>query len=380
MLFDGHLDLAMNALGYERDLLLSVDALRARERDPEPTDGRNTCTTSLHEMRAAGVGVAVTTLLARAKPWVAPGRVTRRAMGDWPTQGMAHAQARGQLAYYEWLEKQGHVRVLRTAADLTGHAAAWKAAPKEAKPPLGLIVTFECADPVTDPEELAWWHNLGVRTLMLTHFGQGHYAAGNPSDESGNEHDVDGPVTPRGRVLLAEMQRLGMPLDLTHLSDTSVRDALEHFGGRVYSSHSNCRAIAPRQRQLTDAVVRSIAERDGVLGVVTYFGFIQRGGFKACYPAGGGVPTHQATLDHLADHIDHICQVTGDRKHVALGSDLDGGYGAEECPQGLNRHRDVLKLGALLRNRGFGDDEVQAFFGGNWLRFFGETLPGGGSS
>ncbi len=375
MHFDGHLDIAMNALGYERDPSLAVDVIRAREADPRPGDGRNTCTTSLHELRAAGFGVCVTTLLARAKPWVAPGRTTRRAMGDWPTQDMAHAQAAGQLAFYHRLEARGQVRILTSAAALGTHAMAWDADP--AGTPVGLILTFECADPVVEPDQLEWWHRRGVRTLMLTHFGQGHYAAGNPSDDSANVHDVDGPVTPRGRALLAEMQRLNMPLDLTHLSDTSVRDVLQHFGGPVYSSHSNCRALAPRQRQLTDAVIRAIAKRGGVLGVVTYFGFIQRGASTGHYPPDGGPPTHGVTLDHLVDHIDHICQIAGNRRHVALGSDLDGGYGAEECPHGLDRHRDILKLGELLSARGFSDDDVAAFFGGNWLRFFQATLPCG---
>lgn len=378
MYLDGHLDIAMNALGYERDPSLTVDAIRQRETaapgGPCAADGRNTCTTSLPELRAAGFGACLTTLLARAKPWVHPARTTRRAMGDWPTQDMAHAQAAGQLAYYRRLEARGHVRILTSAAALADHAAAWDADP--AATPIGLILTFECADPVTEPAELDLWHQRGVRTLMLTHFGQGHYAAGNPSDDAGNTHDIDGPVTPRGRELLAAMHRLGMPLDLTHLSDTSVRDALEHFGGRVYSSHSNCRALAPRQRQLTDAVIRQIAQRRGVIGVVTYFGFIQRDDYANCYPSpSGGVPTHCVTLEHLADHIDHICQLTGDRRHAALGSDLDGGYGAQECPNDLDRHRDILKLGDILARRGFSDADVAAFFGGNWLRFFGETLP-----
>ena len=372
MFVDGHLDLAMNALGYERDQTLPVDALRTRERDPRPGDGRNTCSVSLPELRAGGFGLAVTSLIARAKPWVHPARTTRRSAGDWPTQDMAHAEACGQRGYYARLEARGAVRVIGTAAELATHAAAWDADPVGT--PVGLILSFECADPVTEPAELAWWHDRGVRTLMLTHFGRGHYAHGNPADPA-NEHDTDGPVTERGRALLREMERLGTPLDLTHLSDTSVRDALDRFGGAVYSSHSNCRALAPRQRQLTDATVREVAERGGVLGVVTYFGFIQRDDFRGCYPE-GGVPTHGVTLEDLADHVVHVCDVTGSREHVALGSDLDGGYGAEECPHGLDRHRDLLRLGEVLGRRGFSDADVKAFLGGNWLRFWRANLPG----
>ncbi len=375
-LFDGHLDLAYNALSHERDPRLPVQAIRRREADPPCDDGRGECTSSLHEMREAGVAVALTTVIARCKPWVEPGRARARWSGDWPTPEMAHAVAMGQWAYYRELERQDAVRIIETAGGLADHWAAGEASPG-GDVPVGLILTMEGADPIVDPDQLHAWHARGLRTLMLTHFGQGRYAAGNPSPDPHHRHDVDGPVTPRGRDLLAEMHRLAMPLDLTHLSDTSFDDALDRFPGRVYSSHANCRALAPGQRQLTDDMIRAVAERDGVLGVVTYHAMIRPPRPRKPRPAdpAAGGATHDVTLADLADHLDHIAQLTGSARHAAIGSDLDGGYGRADCPADLDTHRDLHRLTLILRNRGWSEHDLAAVLHGNWLRFFTETLP-----
>ena len=369
-LFDGHLDIALNALAYERDQLLPVAAIREREANSPCADGRGTCTTSLHEMRKAGAAVAVTSVIARCKPWVKPGRERAAGSVDRPTAEMAHAVAMGQWAYYRELERLGAVRIIETARDLADHREAWEASPDHA--PMGLILTMECADPIVEPSQLHAWHARGLRTLMLTHFGMGRYAAGNPSPDPANPHDVDGPVSPLGIELLREMDALAMPLDLTHTSDTSFWDALKNFRGRVYSSHTNCRALAEGQRQFSDDMIRAIGERDGVLGVVTYFGMI-RPGWREAYEHKPLV--HAVTLAHLADHLDHITQITGSPRHAAIGSDLDGGFGREESPRDLDTHRDIHRVATILRDRGWCDDDITGVMHGNWLRFFGETLP-----
>lgn len=372
LIFDGHLDIAYNALSHERDPLLSVDQTRAREADPVPDDGRGICTSSLHEMREAGVAVALTTVLARCKPWVKPGRSKVRLSGDWTTPEMCYAVSQAMLAYYRMLETQGHVTIIETAKQLQTHWSAWQASSVETRPPVGLILTMECADSIVEPAQLDEWHAQGLRTLLLTHFGMGRYGAGNPSTSPDNRHDVDGPVTPLGIELLDRMHGLGMPLDLTHCSDTTFWGALEHFGGRVYSSHANCRAISDEQRQLSDEMIRAIIERGGVLGVALAINMIR-------VDLIDGPPwtplQHEVRLEHLADHIDHICQLAGNARHVAWGTDTDGGFGTEACPHGYDRHRDLHKVAEIMRDRGYSDGDITDVFGGNWLRFHGETLP-----
>ncbi len=374
LIFDGHLDIAYNAISHERDATLSVDATREREADPPCTDGRGTCTTSLHEMREAGVAVAVTTLLARCKPWVKPGREKSRWSGDWPSPAMAHAVASAHLAYYQELQRQSHVRILRSADELTDHWQAWADNSEEGfrSLPIGLILTMECADPIVEPDQLEAWHAAGLRTLMLTHFGMGRYAAGSIPEHAPNPFDIEGPVSELGVELLNQMQRLNMPLDLSHLSDTSFWDAMQRFDGRVYASHCNCRALAPGQRQLSDDMIRAIIERDGIIGLALYFGMLQPD-WRQAYEK--QPLKHVTTLETVADHIDHVVQLAGDTRCVAIGSDLDGGFGAEECPNGFDRHRDLHPLAEILCKRGYADLDLSQILGGNWLRFFTQTLP-----
>jgi len=377
LVFEGHLDLAFNALAHERDPRLTVEQTRQHEADPPCEDGRGVCTTSFAEMREMGTAVAVTTLLGRAKPWVKPGRPHAFRSGDWPTQEMVYAMAQGQLAYYRLMEQQGHVRILETAADLNEHWAAWEKAVESStqtpeRPPLGLIITMECSDPIVTPKQVHQWHAQGLRALFLTHFGMGRYAAGNPETDPPNAYDVDGPVSAMGVELLREMEALAMPLDLTHTSDTSFWDAIERYPGRVYSSHANCRAISSQQRQLSDEMIQAIIKRGGVLGVVLAINMIRLDLIE-------GPPwtpiKHEVTLEHLADHIDHICQLAGNANHVALGTDTDGGFGSECCPHGYDRHRDIHKLADILGKRGYSQGDLAKFFHATWLDFYRQVLP-----
>src|SRR3954452_19379611 len=82
-------------------------------------------------------------------------------------------------------------------------------------------------------------------------------------------------------------------------------------------------------------------------------------------------------LENLADHIDRICDLAGDRAHSAIGSDLDGGFGYEQTPRDLNTITDLQKLADILSKRKYRDADIGAIFHGNWIRFFRETLPSG---
>jgi membrane dipeptidase len=81
------------------------------------------------------------------------------------------------------------------------------------------------------------------------------------------------------------------------------------------------------------------------------------------------------TLESVADHIDHVCQVVGNARHAAIGSDLDGGFGTEQSPADLDTIADLQKLEGILTARGYSSADIDAIFHGNWLRFFGEALP-----
>jgi membrane dipeptidase len=160
-----------------------------------------------------------------------------------------------------------------------------------------------------------------------------------------------------------------MILDATHLSDTSFFQALDTFGGPVLASHNNCRALVPDGRQFSDEQIRRLIERGAVIGAVLDAWMLAPGWVK------GQTTREVVALDAVADHIDHICQLAGNARYAAIGSDLDGGYGTEQVPVGLDRISDLQKLDAILSRRGYPPESIDAIFHGNWLRFFREHLP-----
>ena len=197
----------------------------------------------------------------------------------------------------------------------------------------------------------------GLRALGPAHYGPGTYAPG--TDESG-------PLGQAGPDLLREMERLGIILDVTHLSDESLDQAMDLFGGTVWASHCNCRALVPGDRQLSDEQLKRVIERDGVIGAAFDAWMLipgwQRG---VTTPKSSGV-----VLSHVVDHIDYVCQLAGDTKHACIGTDLDGGFGREMAPIDYNTIADLQRFLHILADRGYSANDIEAIAHGNLLNFF----------
>jgi membrane dipeptidase len=357
-MIDGHLDLSWNALSWGRDVTLDLDRLNRDERGMTDHPARGRATTTLPEMRRAGIAVCQATLLARAKPEIRRPEGHERLSLDYANQEIASAMARGQLAYYELLERRGLVRMIRTAGDLDNHWNQWTA--ENETQPIGYILAMEGADPIVEPSQAVEWWNLGLRSVNLAHYGKSRYAMGTGGD---------GPLSGEGVQLLREFEQLGMILDATHLSDTSFFQALDLFHGPVLASHNNCRALVPDHRQFSDEQIRLLFEKGAVIGVALDAWMLFPGWVI------GQTSREVVHLEAVADHIDHLCQLAGNNRHVAIGSDLDGGFGTEQTPVGLDRITDLQDLNQILSSRGYSDQDIDAVFHGNWLRFFRENLP-----
>jgi membrane dipeptidase len=357
-IIDGHLDLSWNALSWDRDITLELDRLNQSERRLDDHPARCRATTSLPEMRRGGIAVCQATLLARAKSGSRIHGGASRLGLDFANQEIASATARGQLAYYQLLERRGHLRMIRTASDLDAHWSNW--AIDSASAPIGYILAMEGADPIVDVGHAATWWELGLRSVNLAHYGRSHYAVGTGDD---------GPLTLEGIELLKEFARLGMILDATHLSDTSFSQALDRFDGPVLASHNNCRALVPHQRQFSDEQIMRLIGRGAVIGAALDAWMLVPGWIR------GETSREVVGIAAVADHIDHICQLAGSAHHAAIGSDLDGGFGTEQSPSGLDRISDLQKLDAILTGRGYSTEAVDDIFHGNWLRFFRQHLP-----
>ena len=219
---------------------------------------------------------------------------------------------------------------------------------------------MEGADAIVAPEQAQYWFQAGLRCVSLVHYGTSAYAVGTGQD---------GPLTDQGRQLLRQFESVGMVLDLTHLSDTSFYQAVDEFAGPVCASHQNCRTLVPGQRQFSDEQMKIVIERGGVVGIACDAWMLYPGWKR------GETSREVVSIDALTDHIDHICQLAGNTNHVCMGSDLDGGFGTEQTPNGLDSIADLQKLGTLMSQRGYTDRDIDAILGENWLRFFAQHLP-----
>lgn len=357
-MFDAHLDLAWCALHWNRDLTLPLDDMRRVEAHMTDHPARGRATVTLPELRRAKIGVCLATILSRSKPEAIPASGGDRRTLDSRNQTIASAVGQGQLAWYRLLEHQGHLRLLRTSEDLTEHWSAWTAAPETT--PLGVILAMEGADPIITPSQAADWWGWGLRCCGLAHYGPHPYA-------SGTGHI--GPITPAGREMLKEFQKLGVIVDLTHTNEPGFFELLDLFDGPVHASHNMCRALVPGDRQFSDQQLQRLIERDAVIGMALDAWMIVPGWIR------GVTQPSAASLQMVVDHIDHICQLAGNPRHVGIGSDLDGGFGTEQTPGDLDTIADLQKLAELMADRGYTDSEIDGVFFGNWLRFFKAALP-----
>jgi membrane dipeptidase len=352
------LDLAWSALYFNRDLLASIAEVRLSEKDMTDELSRGCNTVTLPELRRAQVGLCVATVLARGGPGQPQRAGYKRTDLDYRNPVIAYAHAKGQLAYYRLLEQQGHLRFITNRAELQAHWDAWLKAPATA--PLGIILSMEGADPIVEPAQVRAWWNDGLRAVGPVHYGRSQYAFGT---------STDGPLPPAGVELLKEFMRAGMILDVTHLSDQSFFQALDIYSGPLLASHHNCRALVPGDRQFSDEQFRLLIRREAVIGTA-FDAWMLYPGWKR-----GETSPSVVSIEAAANHIDHICQLAGNARHCAFGSDLDGGFGTEQTPGDLDTICDIHKLEAILSRRGYRDQDIDAIFFGNWLRFFSQALP-----
>lgn len=345
LIFDGHLDLAMNALSWNRDLTLPVHELRRRETGGT-MKGHGRGTVAFPDMRRGEIFLSIATVIARVQKPENP-------LPGYATAEIAFAAAQGQLAYYRMLEEQGVLRLITDWDAVEAHLSAWRDFPEST--PLGIIVTMEGADPIVRPEQVHRWKADGLRCLGLSHYGLSNYA---------HVTSTEGGLTDMGRALLPEARAAGMVLDLTHLADAAFWEAVELWDGPVQCSHQCCRALVPGERQMDDAQLRAVIERGGVIGTALDAWML--------YPGWVKEKTENSVCDlrAMVDQIDHICQLAGNARHAAIGTDLDGGFGQEQTPHDLDTIADLQKVPAILRTRGYGEEDVRGIMHGNLLRLF----------
>lgn len=350
-IFDVHLDLSLNALDWNRDLRRPLDDLRKVEAHLNDKAGRGRGTVTLPEMRRARIGLCVATQIARLE------HNAFSPIFGWQSQHQAWAATQGQLEWYRAMEEAGEMVQITNAADLETHLQKWMDADDTtaATLPIGYVLSLEGADSLVTLNHLERAWSNGLRAIGPAHYGPGVYAQGT---------DSIGGFPAKGLDLLRECDRLGMILDVTHLSDDCFWQALDLYSGPLWASHHNARALVPNQRQLADDMFLALVERDAVVGLALDAWMMVPGWERR-------VTTPQSAglyLEKIVEHLDHYCQLAGNARHVGLGTDLDGCFGTEQTPQDLNSIADLQKLPAMMSARGYTQSDIDGVMHGNFLR------------
>ncbi|AKA36555.1 dipeptidase [Flagellimonas lutaonensis] len=346
-IFDAHLDLAMNAMEWNRDLTLPVAKIREREKGMNDKPDRGNNTVSLPAMRDGNIGLCVATQIARyvSDDSTLPG---------WHSQQQAWAQTQGQLAWYKSMEEAGEMVQITNTEELNTHFALWTNG--GSNKPIGYILSLEGADSIVDIHYLEKSYESGLRAIGPAHYGPGVYAHGT---------NADGGIGRKGRELLKKVEELNLILDVTHLCDTSFWETLDTYKGPVWASHNNCRALVDHNRQFSDLQIKELIKRKSVIGVALDAWMMVPNWIRGkSTPQDMGV-----SLEQMADNIDHICQLAGNALHVGIGTDLDGAFGKEQCPTDLDTIADLQKLPDLLKKRGYSKNDITRIMQGNFIRF-----------
>jgi membrane dipeptidase len=353
LIVDGHEDLALNTLADGRDYLTSAHAIRAVEAEAGYENPNGICMLGLADWLAARVAVIFATVQTIPRPRANPGELSYATLEGAHQQALAHLDL-----YRRWAAACPQLKLVTTRHELGAVSDSWAdahAADSERR--IGLVLLMENADPVRSPAEVAFWAEQGIRLI-----GPAWHA----NRYSGSTKE-GGPLTDLGRELLAEMERCGMTLDLTHMSEEACLESLATYDAAIVATHAHSRRTNNTPRLLSDLVVEGIIARDGIVGVLP----LNRALDPTWHTADG---KESVTLDAVVDAIDAVCQIAGDAQHVGIGTDFDGGQGAESAPAEIDTIADLPNLAAALAGRGFAEDDIADVMGRNWIRFLGRQL------
>jgi membrane dipeptidase len=349
-IFDAHLDLAMNAMEWNRDLRLSIADINQREAGLTDKPDRGNATVCFPELRRGNIGMVVATQIARYVALDNP-------LPGWHSPEQAWAHTQGQLAWYRAMEAAGELAQVTDLQGLEAQVAHWNDPTiAQAGKPIGYVLSLEGADSLVSVEHVEIAYQYGLRAIGPGHYGPGRFANGTNSTGKMGQLGID---------LLKKMASLNIILDATHLCDDAFWQAMAHFDGPVWASHNNCRAIVDHNRQFSDEQIKELIGRKAVIGaVMDAWMIVPNWVRRQSTPVEMGL-----NLERVADHIDHICQLAGNAEHVGIGSDMDGAFGREQCPYDLTTISEMQSMAGVLRNRGYSETDVEGIMHGNWLRF-----------
>lgn len=358
IIVDAHQDIAWNALEYQRDFLTSAHRKRRAEAGTAAVTRNGIASAGLPEALLGRVAIIFATIYATPE-WAKLDPLEK----GYVTFAEAYKMGMAQMDYYHRLaDSTDTIRLIQSQSDLNAVLESWADGVEMPQRKVGLVLLMEGGDPIREPKAFEEWYERGLR-ICGPAWSQTRYSGGTSRHGRG-----PGPLTNEGRELLEVMESFRAVLDVSHMSEQSYLEALDRYGGTIIASHSNPRHFRDSDRHLTDTMIRRMVEREGVIGAVPYNAFL-----KNNYVVGEA--KRLTPISHLVDVIDYYCQVAGSARHVGIGTDMDGGFGAGQLPAEMDNLSDLQLLPPLLGARGYSADDIALIMGGNFLRVLRASLP-----
>jgi len=357
-IIDAHEDIACAALSFDRDICLSALETRKKEKGTQvPVWNHGEATLGWPEYQAGSIAVVFATIFIAPAAY-SGGPWDRMAYTDTKDAGKKMGQ---QFDYYQRLadEHTDQFRLVRSRSDLKAVLAPWEAN-QPGTHPVGLVLLLEGAEGLSSPHQLEEYYERGLRQVGPVWAGS-RYCAGTNEDR---------PFDKEGRELLEVMASLNLPLDISHMRESSALAAMDFYPGYICASHANAQAVTGNNhhRHLTDLTIRRLQERGGVIGAVPFNKFLVPDWDSS--DAREKVP-----LERVAAQMDYYCQMSGDSLHAAIGSDFDGGFGYPNIPLEMNTIADLQKLNPILTKMGYTAEDIENIFHNNWKKHLENILP-----
>jgi len=354
-IIDAHEDISFNMQVFKRDYTLPLKEVRAKD-SIDTIEVTGTSLLSVDEYRKGNIGIVFATLF--ASPYNE--KTSKNLQFHYRDSLEAFQIIEDQLQIYQnlFVQKSESFLQLRDQTDLN-HAIGQN--PLDHSSPIYLMLSIEGADCVRSLDDLDHFWTAGVRAIGPA-WAKTKFCGGT---------DDPGGLTPEGYELLNRMKEIGFILDISHMDWLAVHQSFEHYDGTIIASHSNPLEKVPngtRNRFLPDNLINKLIQRDGVMGIIPYNNFIYQ-----YWSQSENKP--RITIDHVVAHIDHICQLSGNSRHVGIGSDFDGGFGAELTPEGIDSVADLQLIGDKLLQKGYTSEDVDNILSKNWLRILRQRLP-----
>ena len=355
LIVDAHEDIAYNALKYNRNYLTSALNIRAVESNSKTVQETGIACLGKQEWLSGKIGIIFATLFV---PPFSHCDGNQEHM-YYKNSDEAHYLAVQQLNYYHDLDQTDCFKIIFNQNDMQTVINSWHN--KNIQPIIGLILSMEGADPVRTIDELEYWYDHGLRLIGPAWSGTRY--CGGTGDPKG--------LTKPGENLLETMSDLNYILDVSHMSELSLEQSIDMYDGVVIASHSNPRYAAKLdtpERLLSNVQIHNIAQTNGVIGIVPYNKFLKTYWNKSDN-------RNNVTIQRVAEMIDYICQLTGSCNHVGIGSDFDGGFGAESIPLPMNTIADLKMIGEEIATLGYNVKEINQIMSQNWINVLNRVLP-----